>query len=186
MDQPKRLWIPFALLLLAYTLATRFISYELPPPKLNPPPKHCIAKQTPHSLPSTSSDGEPLETCSDLDAINQVYVREIKPIFEAKCLMCHGVVSRMPLYARIPPASWLIRSDIREAKEHSDMSYDFPFVGKEVDVPQDGLEDLVDVLQQNSMPPLQYKLMHWKSGLSREERDSILKWAKASLKRLND
>lgn len=174
----------FLLLLAAVTLVLRFIEVEVPAPAKTPPPKKCLAGEA--AQPGTDAQGEPLATCAELDAINQAYLRDIKPIFAAKCLMCHGVVAKMPLYAKVPPSSWLVRYDIKEAQEHLDMSFDFPFVGKPTDVPQDGLEEVIEVVQEASMPPFIYKIMHWHSGLTPEESKKILDWANAGLKILND
>lgn len=181
----KKTILTLLLLLAATTLVLRFIEVEMPPsPPKKPPAKKCLAGEA--AQPGTDAEGEPLATCAELDAINQAYLRDIKPIFAAKCLMCHGVVRRMPLYAKVPPSSWLVRYDIRHAQGHLDMSFDFPFVGKPTDVPQDGLEEVIEVVQENSMPPFIYKIMHWHSGLSAEESKKILDWANAGLKTLND
>ncbi len=181
----KKTILTLLLLLAAATLVLRFIEVEMPPsPPKKPPAKKCLAGEA--AQPGNDSAGEPLATCAELDAINQAYLRDIKPIFAAKCLMCHGVVTKMPLYAKVPPSSWLVRYDIKEAQEHLDMSFGFPFVGKPTDVPQDGLEEVIEVVQEAPMPPFIYKIMHWHSGLTPEESKKILDWANAGLKTLND
>jgi len=184
----KKKWIIVDLFttLISLAIVFRFVSVDAPRSDAKAPPRNCLAANSPQSRPSAGANGEPVASCEDLDAIQAAYVKDIRPIFETKCLMCHGNVEKMPLYSKIPPFSWLIRSDIEEAKEHHDMSFDFPFTGKKYDVPQDGLEDLVDVVQENSMPPPIYLAAHWKSRLSREESQKILKWANDSLKALND
>lgn len=174
----------FVILLLfgAVTAVLRFIETDFTVPPKNPPAKKCLSGPA----PGTDDNGEPLATCTELETINQAYLQDIKPIFAAKCLMCHGVVTRMPLYAKVPPSSFLVKHDIEEAREHLDMSFDFPFVGKPTDVPQDSLEEIIEVVQEGSMPPFIYKIMHWHSGLSVEESKKILDWANAGLKTLND
>jgi len=184
----KKKWIFIDLLLTmaALGLVFRFVSVDAPRSNAKPPPRKCVSTNSPQSQPSKTADGEPLASCEDLDAIQAIYEKEIRPIFEAKCLMCHGNVDKMPLYSKIPPFSWLVQSDIEEAKEHHDMSFGFPFTGKKYDVPQDGLEDLIDDVQENSMPPPIYLVAHWKSRLTPEESKKILKWANDGLKALND
>ncbi|HKY64548.1 MAG TPA: heme-binding domain-containing protein [bacterium] len=98
------------------------------------------------------------------------------PIFSAKCLMCHGVVPKFPLYAKVPPSSWLIRHDMEEAKEHMDMSFGFPFHGKEAKNPQEALSEVAEVVREDEMPPFIYKIMHWHSSLTDEEKKIILSW----------
>ncbi len=171
---------------IAIVVILRFVDTDAPISRANPPTRNCVATKAPVGQAATNKDGEPIPSCAELDTINQAYLKEIRPIFEAKCLMCHGNVKKIPLYSKVWPVSWLVRSDVIEAKQHHDMSFDFPFQGKDIDVPQDGLEDLVDVINENSMPPIYYKVMHWKSGLTPEERQKILQWAKAGLKDMND
>ena len=172
--------------LVALTLALRFIPIEVDAPRKVPPARICRAAGAAETLPATTSDGEPLADCAELDAINQAYLRDIKPIFAAKCLMCHGAVPKMPLYAKVPPSSWLVSHDIEEAQSHIDMTFDFPFDGHHVDVPQEALEEIIEVVDEASMPPFVYKIMHWHSGLTVEEAKKILAWANAGLKTLND
>jgi len=171
---------------LSVVILLRFVDTDAPVSHSTAPPKNCVADKAAAGPSAVNKDGEAIPSCADLDAVNQSYLKEIRPIFEAKCLMCHGIVKKIPLYSIVPPASWLVQSDMTEAKQHLNMSFDFPFPGKDVDVPQDGLEDLIDVINDNSMPPIYYKAMHWKSGLSQEERQKILAWAKGGLKDLND
>lgn len=109
-----------------------------------------------------------------LRIINEAYKKFVKLIFQAKCLDCHGSGNPLPWYAKIPGPKHLIARDIREAKQHMDMSNDFPFGGH--GTPRDDLTAIAQVLAQNSMPPFQYKLMHWKSGLTAKEKDVIYKW----------
>lgn len=121
-------------------------------------------------------------SCSVLRSISDSYQTAIKPIFEMKCLMCHGQAERLPLYSIVPPASFLVQSDIREAKKHMNMTYGFPFEGHGSEV--DDLKAIKKVVEQNLMPPWQYKLMHWRSTLTEQERQAILSWVDHSLKNI--
>lgn len=116
------------------------------------------------------------------DAIQQSYLEKIKPIFVAKCLICHGQPQRVPLYGRVFPFSLLIQHNIAEAHEDFDMSHDFPFVAKGTYAEQ--LKTIRWVVEHNSMPPLEYRLMHWGDTLSAAEKKTVLAWVEESLKRL--
>ncbi|MCB0327088.1 MAG: heme-binding domain-containing protein, partial [Bdellovibrionales bacterium] len=107
-----------------------------------------------------------------------------KSIFKQKCFNCHGIVDALPWYAKIPGPKQLIHQDIREAKEHMDMSEGFPFQGH--GTPLDDLEAIERVLEENSMPPLRYKVMHWRSGVTSKEKAVIQEWIKKGRKILND
>lgn len=125
---------------------------------------------------------KPAVSCTTLKNINDQYLQTVKPIFEAKCLMCHGQAERLPLYALVPPASLLLKRDMREAKKHMNMTDDFPFEGHGSAV--DDLEAIQKVVETNSMPPWQYKLMHWRSSPTNRERQAILGWVQESQRKL--
>jgi hypothetical protein len=174
----KKLLFILSMIVLA-GLVLRFV--EVPSPKLsgNPAPKNCI----PTKDATTDADGfpidHPMHLCKDLEAINLSYQKEIRPIFVAKCLMCHGNVDKVPLYSKIPPMSLLVDDDIRNAKKDLDMSYEFPFQSRKKSVEGD-LERIRDVIKANSMPPFVYKIMHWQSGLTNSEKQKILDWVSQS------
>ena len=117
------------------------------------------------------------------EAINQAYLKDVKPIFEAKCHDCHGSGKPLPWYAGLPVIKWLIEYDIREAKEHLDFSDDFPFTGQ--GTPAEDLKAILKSTKQQNMPPLRYLIMHWNSGLTEVDRQAIDYWAKEGLRVLS-
>lgn len=129
--------------------------------------------------PHTESLNPSLDSKAQLEAINQAYLKKIKPIFQMKCLDCHGTASSLPWYSKIPGPKGIIERDIREAHKHMDMDNDFPFGGH--GSPQEDLYEIKEVVHDNSMPPFQYKLLHWRSGLTAEEKNKILNWIDESL-----
>jgi len=114
-----------------------------------------------------------------LDAINRNYIRTIRPIFRTKCFDCHSTETRLPWYYRLPGARKLIDGDIREARKHIDMTRDFPFEGLH-GTAVDNLRAVERVIEENRMPLWRYRLLHWGSGLSTEEKDKILNWVHES------
>lgn len=161
----------FLLILVAYILATRFVSIETTSISEQPPPIKCLSEgeaRTHHAKLTYS--------CRTLEAINEEYLKEIKPIFQRKCLMCHGQVQRLPLYTQVWPSSLLVSRNATEAKEEIDMRFNYPFnAGKD---PEEVFEHLTHVVEDGSMPPFIYKVMHWKSGLTTTEAEKILAWIK--------
>tara|TARA_B100001248_G_scaffold227481_1_gene185940 strand:- start:5127 stop:5621 length:495 start_codon:yes stop_codon:yes gene_type:complete len=114
-----------------------------------------------------------------LKEINAEYIRDIKPVFKNKCLDCHGTVSKKPWYYVMPGVRQLIDHDIEEAKEHMDMTNDFPFGGH--GSPEEDLSELKKTIEDGEMPPIQYKLMHWSSSITDQEKNIINKWINKSL-----
>jgi len=149
----------------------------------NPPKPDCIEKRQPRF----DEDGFEImmagTRCDVIHQINQIYLGQVKPIFEQKCLICHGQVKRLPLYAAIPPSSFLVKRDIREARKNMDMGFDFPFVGHGTS--KDNLKALQRVVQKDEMPPIQYRIMHWSSELTVKEKMAVLKWVEQSLLEIN-
>jgi len=165
----KKILTFLIILLMAYALVVRFVEVRNTESVQAAPPYPCITGTDQKSVPQ-----ENLYPCSTLNHINELYQQEVKPIFGGKCMMCHGVPKSVPLYAKIPPSSWLVEKNQRGARKHLDMRYGFPFRNKKgID---DALEDIKEVVDENEMPPMDYKIMHWQSSLTNAEKQTILKW----------
>lgn len=106
--------------------------------------------------------------------LRRTYQARVEPIFRAKCFNCHSSHTRFPWYYRIPGVKQLIDYDIREAREHVDMTDGFPFKGHHSTEEQ--LKDLGEVVRDNEMPLWRYRLLHPGSGLTEAERATILQW----------
>lgn len=124
----------------------------------------------------------PIEPSEDatLKTINEAYLKDVKPIFQKSCFDCHSNSTQYPWYSSLPGAKQLIRNDVNEAKTHLDMSVDFPF--KSHVSPKEDLEAIRDSVQEGSMPPFRYRILHWASALDAKEKAAILNWTENSLK----
>lgn len=119
-----------------------------------------------------------------LKAINENYTARVKPIFQKSCFDCHSQNPRLPWYFHVPLARGLMESDMKEAKEHLDMTKGFPFTGH-----GSPLEDLVairDSIKDKSMPPLRYRIMHRGSGLTEKEEATVFDWLDESERLLSE
>src|SRR5947207_1276617 len=94
----------------------------------------------------------------------QIYLTTIKPIFEEKCFNCHSNQTRYPWYYKFPIIKTLIDQDIENARDHIDMSTDFPFQGH--GTPREVLQAIRRVVRKGIMPPFLYRLGHWDSKLT--------------------
>jgi hypothetical protein len=117
-----------------------------------------------------------------LRQIDLAYQKGIKPIFEQKCYNCHGNQTNFTWYSKIPGVKQFIENDIAEAKEHLDMSTDFPFGGH--GTPFEDLKSLASTVLDDSMPPMMYKIAHEGSSLNEDEKLKILAWIDSSKKLL--
>ncbi|HMN67479.1 MAG TPA: heme-binding domain-containing protein [Bdellovibrionales bacterium] len=118
-----------------------------------------------------------------LKSINESYVKDVKPIFQKSCFNCHSSSTTYPWYASLPLAKQLIKSDITEAKEHLEMSHDFPFGGH--GNPKEDLEAISKSVKEGSMPPLRYRIMHPGSAVNEADQLTIQTWVSQSLENLS-
>jgi uncharacterized membrane protein len=113
------------------------------------------------------------------EEINKNYLRYVKPIFQKKCFDCHSSQTKYPWYFKLPIVKQWIENDIAEAREHIDMDADFPFKGH--GSPLEDLKAMEQVIRDDSMPPLSYRMMHSRSGLTEDEKTTVRQWIESSL-----
>jgi hypothetical protein len=126
-----------------------------------------------HSKKNSVVDPQELKA---LAAVNEIYLKAVKPIFERKCFDCHTSQTKMPWYSKLPGIKRTIEADIREGRRHIDMGVDFPFVSH-----ASSLEDL-DAIERSiatrQMPPLRYRLLHPSSTLTENEAKAVRDWVR--------
>jgi cytochrome c len=91
---------------------------------------------------------------------------EAKAVLVAKCADCHSNATRWPVYARMAPGSWLIESDIVEARKKMDLSR---WERMPVDQQEVLMAKIVQETKNGDMPPLQYLALHWDAKLSKAD-----------------
>lgn len=128
------------------------------------------------------------ETTSDADqsvvrAIQQDYNLSARHILEQKCMDCHGGTPRFPWYYKIPGVRQLLDHDVAESKEHLDFSKGYPFGGH--GTPAEDLQAIQEAMNDGSMPPFRYRIMHPESTVQGADRDVIIGWTQRALKLLS-
>jgi hypothetical protein len=82
------------------------------------------------------------------------------------CYDCHSNLSVWPWYSNVAPISWLVYADVKGGRETLNFS--------EWNRPQESeTSDIVEVVRDGSMPPLQYKPLHPAGRLTTAERDAL-------------
>lgn len=135
----------------------------------------------PVAAPTGQSVAVPADAAA-LNVINNRYLRDVRPIFKRACFNCHSEQIRYPSYYVIPGVRQLIDWDIREAREHMDMNADFPFKGH--GTPLKDLKAILEEVKEGGMPPIYYKILHWKERLTDDEELIIQRWAAEGIKLL--
>jgi hypothetical protein len=104
-------------------------------------------------------------------------------LFERSCQNCHSENTVWPWYSRIPPASWIIGKDIREARSHVNFSN---WNSYSAEGQQDLLTQIGSVARTGRMPPSRYTFLHHEAVLTARERLLIYEWSRAEKKRLRE
>ncbi len=117
-----------------------------------------------------------------LDEINENYLARVEPIFKKKCLDCHGQLDDFPWYHSLPFVKTMMNEDMSEAKVHLDMTDGFPFKGH--GNPEEDLVALKNSIEEESMPPLRYRLINWNTKVTDLEKKKISNWVADSISKL--
>ena len=97
----------------------------------------------------------------------------VKTVLERSCYDCHSHQTDWPWYAHVAPASWLLAYDVGEARSELNFS---TWKAYRPDKQARLLEDVVEEVDEEEMPPWYYLLFHREARLSDEERESLRRW----------
>jgi mono/diheme cytochrome c family protein len=82
------------------------------------------------------------------------------------CFDCHSNLTEWPWYTNVAPVSWLTTRDVDDGRAVLNFS--------EWQRAQDAdLQDVIDAIRDEDMPPLQYRLIHKDARLSDNERQAL-------------
>jgi Haem-binding domain len=84
----------------------------------------------------------------------------------SSCYSCHSNETDWPLYSYVAPTSWLVRSDVESGRDE----FNFSEWGRS----EGDADDAVEAIEDGSMPPDRYTLIHRDASLSEGERDVLV------------
>jgi hypothetical protein len=93
---------------------------------------------------------------------------EARAVAKRACYDCHSNETTWYWYTNIAPFSWLIQHDVDEGR--SIVNFSEWMQGK-----QEGTSEIGEVIQEGTMPPLQYTLIHPSAKLSAADKDILLR-----------
>jgi len=114
-----------------------------------------------------------------IDSIN-AFLKETNPpedvklILKESCYDCHSDVTRYPWYNNITPVNYWLASHIKDGKKHLDISN---WEGNSVKRKDHKFEELIEMVEDKSMPLNSYTWTHSEAKLSDEQIKSIIDWA---------
>jgi heme-binding protein len=82
-------------------------------------------------------------------------------IARVSCYSCHSNETDWPPYSFVAPASWLVRRDVERGRDELNFS--------DWDEDRDEAEDAIEEIEEGSMPPRQYTLLHPDAKLTAAE-----------------
>jgi hypothetical protein len=110
---------------------------------------------------------------SDL-IFNNTIPDSVSMLLQAACYDCHSNQTKYPWYAHVAPVSWLVARDTRIGREHLNFS-DWETFSKMDKAKQ--LGDIVDEVEDGTMPMPIYVLMHPEAKLTIEQRELLADWS---------
>jgi hypothetical protein len=91
---------------------------------------------------------------------------EARRIAKAACYDCHSNESKWPVYSYVAPMSWLVRRDVEEGRHR----LNFSTWGQG----ESEVHEAAETVQEGSMPPRQYTLLHRDASLSAAEKAELI------------
>ncbi len=91
------------------------------------------------------------------------------------CFDCHSNETNWPWYSQVAPASWLLEYDVTTGRSFFNFSEW-----------QDGRimpEEFAFVINNNSMPPVQYRIIHPEARLSADQKQALIHGLRSSLEK---
>ena len=99
----------------------------------------------------------------------------VHAILKRSCYDCHSNETHWPWYASVAPVSWLVASDVHEAREHLNFS---TWQGYSADKRRELREEIRENVENGEMPLWFYLPMHPNARLSAADVQSIARWTR--------
>jgi hypothetical protein len=90
---------------------------------------------------------------------------ESERIARASCYACHSNETEWPAYSYIAPMSWLVRRDVEQGRDELNFS--------DWDADSGEADDAIETIEDGSMPPRQYTLVHRDARLDDDEAAAL-------------
>jgi mono/diheme cytochrome c family protein len=99
---------------------------------------------------------------------------EARALVKQSCFQCHSNETTWPWYSNVAPASWLVQSDVDEARHKFNFS--------DWDKRKGELDEMIETIQSGEMPPLQFTMFHPEARLNEQQKQDLINALKSSVK----
>ncbi|MDQ3908202.1 MAG: heme-binding domain-containing protein [Acidobacteriota bacterium] len=103
-------------------------------------------------------------------------------ILARSCNDCHTNQTRMPWYARVAPASWLLANHVRDGRRHLNFSDWASYDAEEQDLL---LQNICRITKRGAMPIDSYLYIHRDAKLSQDDVTTLCNWTNAERDKLD-
>ncbi|AWH87974.1 cytochrome c peroxidase [Limnobaculum parvum] len=103
------------------------------------------------------------------------HVREI--FYQRGCEYCHTANAEMPFYAAFPIAKQLMAHDVKMGYIHFNLEGTMDSLVNGTAAPESDLAKIERAIRDEIMPPGRYTAVHWRGGVTAEDKAAILAWA---------
>jgi hypothetical protein len=98
----------------------------------------------------------------------------VATVFRQSCADCHSHETRWPWYAYVAPASWLVTHDVKEGREHFNVS---TWGSLEPKRKARKIREVAEEVSEGEMPIAPYLLLHRDAALSPDDIDVLVSWS---------
>jgi hypothetical protein len=102
--------------------------------------------------------------------------RDVQKILRRSCYDCHSNETEWPWYSYVAPVSWFVVGHINHGRGDLNFS-EWPVFDFEAQ--EHALMDIEEQIEKGEMPLQSYTLIHRGARLSEDDRDKLLRWARA-------
>lgn len=99
---------------------------------------------------------------------------EARALVKTSCFQCHSNETNWTWYSNIAPASWLIQFDVDQARRKFNLSDWNNNPGE--------LDEMIQVIKEGEMPPIQYTLFHPSARLNDTQKQALIDALNSSIK----
>lgn len=99
---------------------------------------------------------------------------EVISVFKRSCYDCHSNETVWPWYSNIAPVSWLVASDVKDARAHLNFSEWGNLSRKDIVKMK---EEIWEEIEKEKMPLWKYNILHPDASLKQKDKDLIRGWA---------
>jgi hypothetical protein len=111
----------------------------------------------------------PVEPKMSFEASADLSPETVK-ILSRSCSDCHSNSANWPWYSHVAPVSWLVADDVKEGRQHLNLSEWGRLSKEEADVK---LKEICSEVQEGEMPLWIYTLMHKEARLSPSDKNTL-------------